>query len=101
MYCWVLTFDMVPEKVKEGDEWLENVGLAFWAKQECVTRVSLLRFAASSFPRRAYMIDITSMDELQKVLNSPERQEKVSNFLKYVTNVSSTIMEVITRSEKC
>ncbi|MFC2012952.1 hypothetical protein ACFLUE_01545 [Chloroflexota bacterium] len=101
MYCWILTFDMVPEKMKEGDEWLESVGLTFWARQECVTGVSLLRVATSSFPRRAYLIDITSMDELQKVLNSPERQETVAYFFEYVTNVSSTTMEVITRSEKC
>lgn len=29
MYCFIGDFDMVSEKVREGDEWLEKVGLTF------------------------------------------------------------------------
>ena len=100
MYCLMITCDIIPEKLSEGDEWLEKVGLDFWAKQDCVTRASLLKFAMSSFQRRVYLIETPSMDAIQKVMDSPERLRVLSDFLKYVTNVSNATFEFMTTFEK-
>ena len=41
MYCFVVSFDMIPENVVEGDKWLVEVGVAFWASQDCVKRATV------------------------------------------------------------
>ena len=40
------------------------------------------------------------MDELRKILGSPDRQEKRWNFEQYITDESHVIMELIACSEK-
>ena len=36
MFCFVVQFDMIAENVVEGDKWLDEMGVTFWAGQECV-----------------------------------------------------------------
>lgn len=100
MYCWMIRFDMVPERLKEGDEWLEKVGVPFWAAQEGVKSVCLYKDAFSSFPRRTLLIEIESADLLQKHLDSPARLERRAAFLTYVANLTSPIMELVACSKK-
>ena len=45
-------------------------------------------------------IEVTSIDELQKTLGSPDRLKKRREFEKYVTNESSYVLEYMTASEK-
>ncbi|UCB44446.1 MAG: hypothetical protein JSV25_09485 [Spirochaetota bacterium] len=96
MYWWLVNFDLIAERVTEGDEWLEKVGLKFWSEQECVTRVSLFKHALTSTPRRTLVIETTSMDTLQKILGSSERLSKRSEFEKYVKNETSITWELKT-----
>lgn len=100
MYHWTVDFDMVSETVAEGDKWLEKVGLVSWSKQPFVTRVSVLKHALSTYPRRTMVIEVTSIDALQKYLNSPERLKGRPDFEKYVRNETNTIKEVMFRAEK-
>ena len=99
MYYFFVDFDMVPETVVEGDEWLGKVGLVTWSKQPFVTHASLLRHALSTVPRRTFVIEVTSMDALQKYLDSPKRLKGRPNFEKYVRNETNTIKEVMFRAE--
>ena len=100
MFCFVVEFDMIAENVVEGDKWLEEVGVTFWASQECVKRVSLLKRAMCTFPKRTMLIEVASMDALQKILGSPDRLKRRRDFEKYVTNESSCILEYMTASVK-
>ena len=100
MYYFIVDFDMVPERVVEGDEWLEKVGLVIWSKQPFVTRVSVLKHALSTVVRRTMIIEVTSLDELQKFLSSPERLKRRPEFEEYVRNETNSIKELMFRSEK-
>ena len=100
MYYFIVDFDMVTEMVAEGDEWLEKVGLVTWSKQPFVTRVSVLKHALSTVARRTMIIEVTSLDELQKFLSSPERLKRRPEFEKYVRNETNSIKELMFRSEK-
>ena len=95
MYYFFVDFDMVPETVIEGDEWLEKVGLVTWSKQPFVTRVSVLKHALSTVPRRTMIMEVTSIDELQKFLDSPGRLERRHEFEKYVRNETNNIKELM------
>jgi len=100
MYCFVVNFDMILENVLEGDNWINDIGVAFWAAQDCVKRVTVLKHAFSTYPRRTMMMEVTSMDALQKILGSPDRLAKRKEFEKYVTNESSYILEYAADSNK-
>jgi hypothetical protein len=100
MYCFVVSFDMIPENVVEGDKWLKEIGVTFWATQDCVKRATVLKHAFSTYPKRTIMLEVTSLDALQQILGSPDRLEKRREFEKYVTNESSYILEYMADSNK-
>jgi hypothetical protein len=100
MYYFVGSFDMIPEKVTEGDEWLEKVGLTFWAKQQGVSRVCVLKQALCGLPKRVLIIEATSMDALQQILDSPDRQKTRRNFEQYITNESHVTLKQMACSDK-
>ena len=100
MYLWTVDFNMVPETAIQGDEFLKKVGLVSWSKHPFVTRVSVARHAFSSFPKRTMLIEVTSLDELQSYLSSPERAEGRPNFEKYITNETNTIKEIMFHIDK-
>ena len=95
MYYFFVNFYMVQENVIEGDEWIEKVGLVTWAKQPFVTRVSVLKNAMSTVPRRTMIMEVTSIDELQKFLDSPQRLKRRPEFEKYVKNETNEIKELM------
>ena len=84
---------MIAENVVEGDRWLKEIGIPFWAGQDCVKRAALLKHGFSTYPKRTIMLEVTSLDALQKILGAPERLEKRKEFEKYVTNESSHVLE--------
>ena len=100
MYCFVVSFDMIPQNVVEGDKWLTEIGVPFWASQDCVKRATLLRHGLSTFPGRTMMMEVTSLDALQKILGAPDRLEKRKEFEKFVTNESSYVLEYMTDASK-
>jgi hypothetical protein len=100
MYCFVVNFDMIAENVVEGDKWLEEIGITFWAAQDCVKRATLLKHCFSTYPKRTIMLEVTSLDALQKILGAPARLEKRKEFEKYVANESSYILEYMTDSNE-
>ena len=100
MYCFVVSFDMISQNVVEGDKWLKEIGVPFWASQDCVKRATLLRHGFSTLPRRTMMMEVTSLDALQKILGAPERLEKRKEFEKFATNESSYILEYMLDSNK-
>jgi hypothetical protein len=93
MYCFVVSFDMIPENVVEGDKWLMEFGIPFWAAQDCVKRATLLKQGLATYPKRTIMLEVTSLDALQKILGAPDRLEKRKEFEKYVTNETSYVLE--------
>ena len=98
MYCFVVSFDMIPENVVEGDKWLREIGVPFWASQDCVKRATVLGHGFSTYPKRTMMMEVTSLDALQKILGAPDRLEKRKEFEKYVTNESSYVLEYMADS---
>ena len=100
MYCFVVSFDMIPENVVEGDKWLMEIGVTFWASQDCVKRATVLKHGLSTYPKRTIMLEVTSLDALQKILGAPARLEKRRDFEKYVTNESSSVLEYMADSNK-
>jgi hypothetical protein len=100
MFFFVLEFDMIAENVVEGDKWLVEVGVKFWASQECVERVTVLKHALCKFPKRTMMMEVTSLDALQKILGSPDRLIKRKEFERYVTYEHSYILEYVADSKK-
>jgi hypothetical protein len=46
------------------------------------------------------MLEVTSLDALQKILGSPDRLEKRKEFEKYVTHESSYVLEYMADSNK-
>jgi len=46
------------------------------------------------------MLEVTSLDALQKILGAPARLEKRRDFEKYVTNESSSVLEYMADSNK-
>jgi len=100
MYCFVVSFDMIPENVVEGDKWLKEMGVPFWASQDCVKRATVLKHGLSTYPKRTIMLEVTSLDALQKILGAPARLEKRREFEKYVTNESSYVLEYMADSNK-
>jgi hypothetical protein len=98
MYCFVVSFDMIPENVVEGDKWLREIGVPFWASQDCVKRATLLGHGFSTYPKRTMMMEVTSLDALQIILGAPDRLEKRKEFEKYVTNESSYVLEYMADS---
>ena len=100
MYCFVVNFDMITESVMEGDKWLKEIGVPFWATQDCVNRATLLKHALTTYPKRTIMLEVTSLDALQKILGATERLEKRKEFEKYITNESSYILEYMADSDK-
>ena len=98
MYCFVVSFDMIPENVVEGDKWLREIGVPFWASQDCVKRATVLGHGFSTYPKRTMMMEVTSLDALQKILGAPDRLEKRKAFEKYVTNESSYVLEYMADS---
>ena len=100
MYCFVVSFDMIPENVVEGDKWLKEMGVPFWASQDCVKRATVLKHGLSTYPKRTIMLEVTSLDALQKILGAPARLEKRRDFEKYVTNESSYVLEYMADSNK-
>lgn len=99
MYHFYVDFEMIPETVTEGDEWLEKVGLVSWSKQPFVTRVSVLKHALSTVPRRTMVMEVTSIDELQEYLNSPKRMKGRPDFERYVRNETNAIRQVMFHAE--
>ena len=99
MYHFYVDFEMVPETVIEGDEWLEKVGLVSWAKQPFVTRVFILKHALSTVPKRTMVMEVTSIDELQEYLNSPQRLKGRPDFEKYIKRETTAIKEVMFHAE--
>jgi hypothetical protein len=93
MYCFVVNFDMITNNVVNGDKYLKEIGLPFWASQDCVKRVTILKHGFSTYPKRTMMMEVTSLDALQKTLGDPDRLEKRGEFEKYVTNESSYVLE--------
>ena len=63
-------------------------------------RATLLRHGFSTLPKRTMMMEVTSLDALQKILGTPERLEKRKEFEKYVTNESSYVSEYMFDSNK-
>jgi hypothetical protein len=100
MYCFIVSFDMIPENVVEGDKWLMENGLTFWASQDCVKRATVLKHGFSTYPKRMIMLEVTSLDAFQKILGAPARLEKRRDFEKYVTNESSYVLEYMADSNK-
>ncbi len=100
MYCFVVNFDMILENVIEGDKWLKEVGVTFWASQDCVKRATVLKHGFSTYPKRTMMMEVTSLDALQKILSAPERLTKRKEFEKYVTNECSYVLEYMDDSNK-
>ena len=100
MYCFVVSFDMIPENVVEGDKWLMEIGVTFWASQDCVKRATVLKHGLSTYPKRTIMLEVTSLDALKKILGAPARLEKRRDFEKYVTNESSSVLEYMADSNK-
>ena len=100
MYCFVVSFDMIAENVVEGDKWLKEIGIPFWAAQDCVKRAALLKHGFSTYPKRTIMLEVTSLDALQKILGAPDRLEKRKEFEKYVTNESSYVLEYMADSNE-
>jgi len=100
VYYFFVDFDMVPEMVVEGDDWLEKVGMVAWSKQPFVTRVSVLKHALSTVPRRTMIMEITNLDELQRFLGSPERLKMRPEFEKYVRNETNNIKRLMFQAEK-
>jgi len=84
---------MIPENVVEGDKWLKEMGVTFWASQDCVKRATVLKHGLSTYPKRTIMLEVTSLDALQKILGAPDRLEKRKEFEKYVTNETSYVLE--------
>lgn len=100
MYCFVVSFDMIQENVVEGDKWLMEVGVTFWASQDCVKRATVSKHGFSTYPKRTMMMEVTSLDALQQILSAPDRLEKRREFEKYVTNESSYVLEYMADSNK-
>ena len=46
------------------------------------------------------MLEVTSLDALQKILGAPDRLEKRKEFEKYVTNESTYVLEYMVDSNK-
>ena len=91
---------MITESVIEGDKWLQEIGVPFWATQDCVNRATLLKHGLTTYPKRTIMLEVTSLDALQKILGAAERLEKRKEFEKYITNESSYILEYMADSNK-
>ena len=100
MYCFVVNFDMIAENVVEGDNWLRDVGVAFWAAQDCVKRATVLKHGLTTYPKRTIMLEVTSLDALQKILGAPERLEKRKEFENYATHESAYVLEYMADSNK-
>jgi hypothetical protein len=100
MYCFVVSFDMIPENVVKGDKWLLEIGIPFWASQDCVKRAALLKRGFSTYPKRTIMLEVTSLDALQQILGAPDRLEKRKEFEKYITHESSYVLEYMADSDK-
>jgi hypothetical protein len=100
MYCFVVSFDMIPENVVEGDKWLKEMGVTFWASQDCVKRATVLKHGLSTYPKRTIMLEVTSLDALQNILGSSDRLEKRREFEKYAANESSYVLEYMADSNK-
>lgn len=100
MYCFVVNFDMILENVIKGDKWLKDVGVPFWASQKCVKRATVLKHGFSTYPKRTMMMEVTSLNALQKILSAPERLKKRKEFEKYVTNECSYVLEYMADSNK-
>ena len=100
MYCFVVNFDMIADNVVEGDKWLKEIGVTFWAAQDCVQRATVLKHGLTTYPKRTIMLEVTSLDALQKILGAPERLEKRKEFEKYVTNEASYVLEYMADSNK-
>jgi hypothetical protein len=100
MYCFVVSFDMIAENVVEGDKWLKEIGIPFWAAQDCVKRATLLKHGFATYPKRTIMLEVTSLDALQKILGSSDRLEKRKEFEKYVTNEASYVLEYMADSNE-
>jgi hypothetical protein len=100
MYCFVVNFDMIAKNVVKGDKYLKEIGLPFWVSQDCVRRVTILKHGFSTYPKRTMMMELTSLDALQKTLGEPDRLEKRSEFEKYVTNESSYVLEYMVDSNR-
>ena len=100
MYCFVVSFDMIPENVVKGDKWLLEIGIPFWASQDCVKRATLLKRGFSTYPKRTIMLEVTSLDALQQILGAPDRLEKRKEFEKYITHESSYVLEYMADSNK-
>lgn len=95
MYYFIINYEIIPEKVIEADQWLKETGVTFWASQDCVERVSLLKHIFSSSPKRTLMIEVTSLNALQRVLESHDRIDKRENYEKYIRNEWSYVSENI------
>ena len=93
VYCFSVRCHILPGKEDELDSLLAEKSKGFWLSQPGVSGFRVYGEVLMGWSERMLMIDVDDLTSLQSILNSDIRKQIRSEFMNYVTNVQTQILE--------
>jgi hypothetical protein len=87
----VIRCDCTPGRLHELDEFLDKVAVPFFKAQEGVGTVCIYEDALLGWPERTLMIEVSSLEDLERILQSAAWRKHREDFFSYASSVSSQI----------
>ncbi|MBI3971215.1 MAG: hypothetical protein HY332_07990 [Chloroflexi bacterium] len=84
--------EAVPGKLNDLDRWLNERATPFWTNQPGVKSFQVYGDVLLGYPERTIMIEVEDMASLQRILDSQDYAGVRDEFLGFVTEVESQIL---------
>ncbi len=88
----LISFDLRPGLEEEYDEFVRNVGVPFWRRQQSVMTVKGFFNILGASPRIVSEVECESLDAAMSILASPEYQAIVDEQARFVARRSVLLL---------
>ncbi len=101
MITFEYRFDVLPGKAKEYQKYLARAGKDIWLKFPGVRSVRIYQsMLGGSSPQRIVQVDLDNLSSLERIFASPEFRKAKETFHGLVTNVSDSLLTLVSDRKK-
>ena len=101
MVTFEYRFDIVPGKQKDYEKYLGKAGKDIWLKFSGVRAVRIYRsLLGGSSPQRIVQVDLDNLASLESILSNPAFRKAKEAFHGMVTNVTDSLLELVSEKKK-
>lgn len=101
MITFEYRFDVLPGKAKDYQKYLSRAGKDIWLKFPGVRSVRIYQsMLGGSSPQRVVQVDLDNLASLERILASPDFKKAKETFHGLVTNVSDSLLTLVSDRKK-